>query len=307
MLERLAAQRLGESRGAPGDQEIDCRSCGATVVFAGTLTSTECAYCGSPLQRDSVHTAEQRVPVDGVLPFQVDERSAAGELRRWVGSRWFAPGEFKQRGVQGRFNGVYLPYWTFDSLTYTRYAGERGEHYWVEEGSPGQRRRVQRTRWHAASGSFQRFFDDVLVPAVEGLPASLLRRLEPWPLERLLPFAPDLLAGFQARTYDQALDRGFEAARELMEAALYQEVRHRIGGDQQRVHSVDSRFDAVTYKHLLLPTWMLTYRFRDRPYRVVVNAGTGEVIGERPWSWIKIALFVLMLAVLAMILAALLR
>jgi hypothetical protein len=42
--------------------------------------------------------------------------------------------------------------------------------------------------------------------------------------------------------------------------------------------------------------WITAYRFRQTVYRVLVNARTGEVQGERPWSWIKITLFVLLLA-----------
>lgn len=33
---------------------------------------------------------------------------------------------------------------------------------------------------------------------------------------------------------------------------------------------------------------MLAYKYRDKSYQVVINAGTGEVHGDRPYSWIKI-------------------
>ena len=46
----------------------------------------------------------------------------------------------------------------------------------------------------------------------------------------------------------------------------------------------DTNYHALTYKHLLLPVWMLAYRYGKKTYRVVVNAGTGEVQGGRPWS-----------------------
>ena len=37
----------------------------------------------------------------------------------------------------------------------------------------------------------------------------------------------------------------------------------------------------------------MTYRFKDKSFGVSVNACTGEVIGERPYSKVKIALAVL--------------
>jgi len=41
-----------------------------------------------------------------------------------------------------------------------------------------------------------------------------------------------------------------------------------------------------------LPIWISAYRYKEKVYRFLVNARTGEVQGERPWSWAKIALLV---------------
>ncbi len=296
MLARLTELRHKGQGGELGTSQIRCDSCGATVVFAGTLTSSECACCGSPLQREKVHDATDRVPVDGVLPFMVDMPTAKTNLRRWVSSRWFAPNDFRQRGVDGRFSGIYLPYWTFDSMTFNRYEGQRGEHYTVTEGTGQNRREVRKTRWYPVTGAFQRFFDDVLVCAATGMPNDLLHSLEPWQFEKCLPFNQQVLAGFLAQTYAVPLDQGFQQAKGRIDSAVAGEVRQRIGGDEQRIHSIGTRYDAISYKHLLLPVWLLAYRFGQKTYRVVVNASTGEIQGERPYSWIKITLFVTTLA-----------
>ncbi len=292
-IERVAEKRSDGAAASAGFREVACADCGATVRFSGTLTSQTCAYCGSPLQLADVHDAPDRIPVDGVLPFAVNRAQAGVNLRAWVASRWFAPSDFKARGVRGDFSGVYTPFWTSDTLTFTRYRGERGEHYWVTVGTGKNKRRERRTRWYPAHGQFQRFFDDVLVIAATGLPAQRLDALEPWPLQQCVPFRQELLAGFLARTYDVDLDDGFLQARTRIAQALDLDVRGRIGGDTQRVHSIDTRYDAITFKHLLLPVWMLAYRYGDKSYQVVVNAATGEVQGDRPYSWVKIALAVL--------------
>ena len=51
-----------------------------------------------------------------------------------------------------------------------------------------------------------------------------------------------------------------------------------------------------TFKHLLLPLWISSFRYGDRVFRVLVNARTGEVQGERPWSVPKILLLILGIA-----------
>ena len=63
----------------------------------------------------------------------------------------------------------------------------------------------------------------------------------------------------------------------------------------------------MTFKHLLLPMWMLAYRFKGKTFQVVVNAVTAEVQGDRPWSWIKIALAAVAAAVVAGIVIYLVR
>lgn len=294
MLQRV--QELRTKNAAPitsSKREITCDNCGGTVEFIGTLTSDECAYCGTALQLENIHDAEDRVPVDGVLPFQVDRQQAQGQLAQWIKSRWFAPNEFRRRGVQGRFSGVYVPFWTFDALTHTHWSGQRGDHYTVTVGSGKNRRTETRTSWSYRSGQFQHFFDDVIIIAATNMPRKRLDALDPWPLDRCLPFNEAYLAGYLASTYDIELDAGFETARELMEEQLRGMVRGEIGGDEQRITEMNVHYDAITYKHVLLPIWSLVYRYHNKPYQVFINAGTGEVQGDRPWSWVKITLTLL--------------
>jgi hypothetical protein len=276
--------------------EVRCTACGANVQFVGALTAQRCPYCGQPIAREGVHDATGRLPVDGVVPFQIDVARAGGELKRWIASRWFLPGPLKRDGIAAAFQGVYLPHFTFDALTANRYVGMRGEHYWVTVGSGKSKTRVRRTRWWPAAGSFRRFFDDVLECAGAGLPDALLRELEPWPLAKVQPWRAEYLAGFLARTCERPLPDCFKAAKQQIEKELDADVRRRIGGDEQRVISISTDWSALTYKHLLLPVFLASYRFGAKEYRLVVNAATGEVQGDRPWSVGKIVALVLAIA-----------
>jgi DNA-directed RNA polymerase subunit RPC12/RpoP len=281
-------------------QEIRCESCGGNVEFLGTLTSTHCPYCSAAVQLEKAHKSnERRIPVDGVLPFQIDREHARKNLGQWVSSRWFAPNRFLKQGAEGKFNGIYLSYFTYDSMTFTSYSGSRGEYYYVTVGSGKEQRTERRTRWYPASGSFQRFFDDILVLANTGLRRDFMLALEPWPLLKVVPFDQQMLAGFLARTYDLDLDHCFQEAKDGIDAALHTEVRQRIGGDTQSIDSINSRHDAITFKHLLLPAWLMAYRYGTTSYQVFINAATGEVQGERPYSVWKISFAVLLGSALA--------
>jgi DNA-directed RNA polymerase subunit RPC12/RpoP len=288
-LKQQAAARRDAEQQEETQNQVRCEGCGAEIVFVGTLTSTECPYCGCQVQREHVHTGGWRIPVDGMLAFVVNRERAAGNLHAWVRSRWFAPNEFRERGADGKFNGVYLPFWTYDALAACGYDGQRGEYYWETVKNGDREEQVRHTRWWPVSGSFQRFFDDILVPATAGIRRRLIDGLSPWPLKECRPFSQEVLAGFVSRTYDVELEKGFEVARSVIDAALEADVRQRIGGDEQQIDSIRTQLGAITFKHVLLPVWMLAYRYRDRTYQVLINACTGDVHGERPYSAWKIA------------------
>ena len=147
-----------------------------------------------------------------------------------------------------------------------------------------------------------------VVVAGKGLPTKVEKSLSPWPLDQCLPFTPDVLAGYLARTYDVSLKAGFKEAESRMEAVIRSEARGEIGGDTQRIHSISTTYGALTFKHLLLPVWLLSYRYgADKIYQVVVNAATGEVQGERPYSWVKIASTILLVVAIGVGIAVLAR
>ncbi|VAW70267.1 Primosomal protein N' (replication factor Y) -superfamily II helicase, partial [hydrothermal vent metagenome] len=73
---------------------------------------------------------------------------------------------------------------------------------------------------------------------------------------------------------------------------IHREIKRDIGGDEQRIDSVDTRYQDASFKHILLPVWISAYRYRNKLYQILVNARTGEVQGLRPYSWIKITLAV---------------
>ena len=95
------------------------------------------------------------------------------------------------------------------------------------------------------------------------------------------------------------LNEGFDYAKQVMDGVIYRDIAFDIGGDHQRIHSVRTRHSHTTYKHCLLPVWSAAFRYHDQSYRFVINGRTGEVQGERPYSWWKISFAILMAVLLA--------
>lgn len=286
--------RTAETRG------MTCLECGAETTAAEEVTATECAFCGHALVATA--SARRRIPPTGLLPFVVTGRQARAALRRWLRTRWFAPSALaKKARKDDPLQGIYAPYWTFDAGTVTRYRGQRGDDYWVSQtytatvnGKPRTRtRQVRRTRWSPASGRVTNAFDDVLVLATDTLPRRFTKHLEPWDLPLVVSVDPRYLAGFRAETYRIGLGEGFGHAKEAMRPEIERTIRRDIGGDHQRIADMNTTYHGVAFKHLLLPIWLSSYRYRGRTFRFLVNGRTGEVQGERPYSPWKIGLAIL--------------
>jgi predicted RNA-binding Zn-ribbon protein involved in translation (DUF1610 family) len=283
----------------PGaEKEIVCQNCGGHTTFGGTLTATRCPYCATPIQRDDVHDAPDRLPVDAVLPFQVPEPAAHEVVEKWINSRWFAPSEFKKYSQVGSFSSVYASYFTFDASADTDYTGERGTTYTVTVGSGDNQRTETRIRWTWVNGRVRNRFDDLPVLANTGLDEAKVAALEPWPTDRARPYSAEYVAGHLSRTYDRTAEQCFEPARQQMVQEIDRTIRRDIGGNQQRVHSTNVHWYDMRFKYLLLPIWLLTVIYEGKPFQVCINGVTGEVQGRRPISKVKVTVAVVVALVI---------
>ena len=316
---RTRARALGEldlARGLADDlpsaasedvRSTHCPSCGAVVEFQDANHASQCPFCATPVVVDT--GSHRHIKPQALVPFALTEAQARVELVRWLGSLWFAPNGVLEYTRKGRaMDGIYVPFWTYDADTHSSYRGQRGEHYYetqtvtvvVNGKSERRQEQVQKTRWYAAQGRVSRQFDDVLVMASTSLPARLGNDLTPWDLAKLESYSPDYLAGFLAEGYTVSLADGQTRAHEVMAGVIEDDVRRDIGGDVQRVESVDTDHSHETFKHILLPIWMAAYKYGGKSYRFLVNGQTGEVQGERPYSWWKIGFTVVLVAALVL-------
>lgn len=292
----LPEQEIEETR------VVSCPNCGAQVEFDAATHGGECPFCATPVVTDT--GTHRHIKPRGVLPFVLSEREGHKVMADWLGALWFAPNGLKQFARKGRkLQGIYVPYWTFDADTKSKYRGERGTTYYenrtVTRKGKSETRRVQKTRWRPASGRVARWFDDVLVLASKSLPKRFTDALQPWDLSALEPYQPEYLAGFRAEAYTVEIGNGFDEARAIMDRRIGRDVKNDIGGDKQRIHEVQTAISKVTFKHILLPVWLAAYKYRGKTYRFVINGQSGRVQGERPWSVVKILFAVLAVAAIA--------
>lgn len=289
---------------------IHCPSCGADFSFKKTEHAGECPYCATPVVAS---TAEARFIIPrSLLPFRIEKKQAIEIFDEWIGSRWFAPSSLKDHSKRDeKLIGIYLPYWTYDSQTYSQYRGQRGMTYYdrqvyttVINGRRVQQvRMVPRIRWTPVAGQVSVHFDDVLIGATKTLPRTIIDHLQPWDLENLVPYSEQFISGFRSEIYQVTVDQGFLQAENVMERTIRQHIRYDIGGDHQRISAINTQHENTSFKHVLLPVWSAAFKYHGKTYRYVINGRNGTIQGERPYSMIKISIAVI--AAIAVMLALL--
>jgi hypothetical protein len=284
-------------------RSVQCQSCKAVMVFDPARVGQNCEFCGSPAL---VGYEQIKAPIrpQGVLPFKVGQGQVRESIRSWLGSLWFAPGALKKRALVDTVHSVYVPYWTFDSQVHSPWEAEAGHYYYVTEEyrdkqGRAQTRQVQHVRWEHTSGVIDHFFDDEPVPGTQGIPTDLLREVEPFPTREVSPYDTGYLSGHVVEHYQVVLVDAYKRAQDQMRQQLETMAARQIRADTYRGLRVHPEFERPTFKHVLVPVWLLSYTYGPTSYQVVVNGYTGRMAGRYPksvWKIVFLVLFILLVA-----------
>jgi predicted RNA-binding Zn-ribbon protein involved in translation (DUF1610 family) len=284
-------------------RSVRCQSCRAVMVYDPTRVGQNCEFCGSPAL---VPYDEIKAPIRprSVLPFRIDTSRVRDDLRRWWAGKWLAPGTLARSALVDQVHSLYIPYWTFDARVHCPWRAEAGHYYYV----PVARRNAQgrtvvhqerRVRWTPASGVVDHVFDDEFVPGTHGIALDLLRQVEPFPTHELVPYDTAFLSGHVVEHYQVVLLDAARRAEDQMTGHLRSLCARQIPGDTYRGLEIFPEFSDRTFKHILVPVWLLTYNYGAKTFQVVVNGSTGRIAGRYPYSVWKIVLLVL--AILAVV------
>lgn len=298
MLQSMASTPQEQRGYGAQPREVQCQSCHAISVFVDGKVADRCEFCGSPsiIAHESLGDA---ITPQSLLPFRISDGQVRDAIRKWYGNRWFAPSRLKTAALTDTLKGMYLPYWTFDANVAARWTAEAGYHYYVtvnyrDSQGKTQTRQEQRTRWEPASGSLQHFFDDELVPGTVGVHPELLQKIGNFPTTSdLKPYSPEFVRGWTVERYQVDLRQAAQQGEAQMQSQTRALCAEQVPGDTHRNLQVQADYRNRTFKHILVPVWLVSYTYGSRSFQVLGNGYTGEIAGERPYSAWKIFFAVL--------------
>ena len=281
---------------AEGDTVHVCPACGAETVSDVVEMTVTCPFCGSHYVTEP-KTAAPILRPETMIPHKLTRERANALFVKWVGKRYFAPRAFRRAAHTPEMQGVYLPYFTYDTDLLTSYRGEGGRRrvvtYTVRVNGKTQVRTRTVIDWYPVFGDRELYVDDAPFCASRNVDAKMLRKLGGYSTKVLRVYHPAYLAGFVAERYTLGLGEGFSRIRPGVEARMEGDIRSSLGYDTYRMMQYNHRYRAVTFKHILLPVWLSSYRYRGKVYRFMVNGESGRVAGQAPLSPLKVALAVL--------------
>lgn len=275
-----------------------CKSCGAESIYDALQTSAVCPFCGSNQVMDQ--NDKDTIAPGGVVPFSITDKEASELFKNWIKRKFFCPKLAKQSANPDKFKGIYLPYWTFDTQTFSTYTGEYGIDHKKKDRNGNT---IVETVWHHTNGKYSEFIDDELVIATNKQDKSMLKGIEPFDTANNKAYKPEYIAGFVAERYSVGLKDAWKKAetsiRNKLRNHVSDKIRNEHRADRTRNVSLTTNFTNKTYKYLLLPIWVSNFKYNDKVYQFMVNGQTGKISGKTPLSIPKIVITVI--AVIAVI------
>lgn len=277
---------------------IICEACAAESIYDALQVADTCPYCGSHQVMEA--SVENTLAPNGVCQFEVSSKQAGENFHKWIRSRWFTSRAAKRSAKPDRFQGVYLPYWTFDTKTASTYTARYGKHRTVHD-SEGKAKTV--TDWYSTSGFYQEFIDDHLVSATTRYERKIMDKIEPFYTNNAKAYQPQYVSGFISERYSIGLEDGWKIAQQEIHNHLVSQVEMQVrlqhGADIVSSVQLSTTHDAIKYKYIMLPIWLSSFHFKEKLYRFMVNGQTGKVGGEAPISPLRVTIAVILVAIAA--------
>ena len=292
--EQLAA-RAQEAREAKWDTEnagdewtdeeaaalkaFTCSSCGAEIVCDENTMATECVYCGNPTMIPK--RFDGALKPDLIIPFKKTKEDAVNALKEFYKGRWLLPSNFTANNRVEAIQPMYVPFWLFDSKVdaQAEFRAAKIRIYDTPDAVVTEKSVYSCQR----AGKMQ--FMKIPADGSKKMNDEFMDSIEPFDYNELVDFSTAYLTGYLADKYDVSADDCTERVNIRMENSAVAVLQNTVEGyDECTVEDKAVVKDIGKVLYAMVPVWILTTRYNDKPYTFMMNGQTGKVVGSLPYD-----------------------
>lgn len=286
-----APLREGQSNQRPksavATHNFECRGCGASMSYDASAGTLLCPFCGSEKLQQKKNS--RVLAANRVVPFRYSRRDAELQMRHWLGKGFWRPSDLQQKAAIVKMTPVYVPYWVFEAQTHT---------YWTADTS--QTPAGARGDWFPLSGEHRGEYRGLLIGASGVLTPAETHAICPFDLAAGKPLAEVDLTDVTTEQFALARKFARPLARQGLESQEARAVELQYVPGKARNVKVNVKIENQASEPVLLPVWIMAYRYQSQVFRFLVNGQTGASTGQAPFSYKKLAM-VILFAVLALL------
>ena len=258
---------------------LTCSSCGAELVCDENTMATECVYCGNPTMIPK--RFDGKLKPDYVIPFKKTKADAVEALKNFYKGHYLLPDNFTANNRVEAIQPMYVPFWLFDSQINAQAEFKAKKIRRYDSGNM----LVTETKIYNCQRAAKMGFEKIPVDGSKKMDDLYMESIEPFNYAELVPFSTAYLTGYLADKYDVDAENCAPRADKRVENSALDVLRSSV----QDFNSVDIVNSAVVKDvgkviYALVPVWILTTRYQDKPYTFMMNGQTGKVVGSLPFD-----------------------
>ena len=269
-----------------------CSSCGAELVCDENTMATECVYCGNPTMIPKRFDGMLRP--DYIIPFKKTKEDAVAALKNFYKGKHLLPVNFTKNNRVEAIQPMYVPFWLFDAKVSANVDFIAAKVYKYDRDNDEY---VQK-KFFSCHREGKMSFAKIPADGSKKMDDDYMDSIEPFDFRALVPFSAAYLAGYLADKYDVDAGECKSRVDERVENSTIEILRTQTLGEYEEAEVENSTIEKNFYNvsYVMVPVWILTTRYRNKPYTFMMNGQTGKVVGNLPSGPVKSILYPSLLA-----------
>ncbi len=265
---------------------MTCSSCGAELVCDENTMATECVYCGNPTMIPK--RFDGTLKPDLIIPFKKTKEDAVAALKKFYEGKYLLPSNFTANNRVEDIQPMYVPFWLFDSSVEAQ-ADFKAEKVHRHETANEV---ITETEIYSCHRAGTMAFEKIPADGSKKMDDAYMESIEPFNYADLVEFNTGYLTGYLADKYDVTAEENTARIDNRVNNSALEVLKSSVQG----YTSVAVENSAVIKQggkviYAMVPVWILTTRYNDKPYTFMMNGQTGKFVGTVPYDATKAFLY----------------